>query len=45
MSTHAAIDLEDFFLEEGYSKYIGDSLDFSNPRGTAVRNVNGYLAP
>ena len=27
-SAHAVIDLEYFFLEEGYSKYIGDSLEF-----------------
>ena len=27
-SAHAVIDLEYFFLEEGYSRYIGDSLDF-----------------
>ena len=29
-SAHAVIDLEYFFTEEGYSKYIGDSLDFIN---------------
>ena len=28
MSAHAVIDLEYLFLKEGYSKYIGDSLDF-----------------
>ena len=28
MSAHAFIDLEYFFIEEGYSKYIGDSLEF-----------------
>ena len=28
MSAHTVIDLEYFFLEEGYSRYIGDSLDF-----------------
>ena len=27
-SAHAVIDLEYFFLEEGYSRYIRDSLDF-----------------
>ena len=27
-SAHAVIDLECFFLQEGYSRYIGDSLDF-----------------
>ena len=27
-SAHAVVDLEYFFLEEGYSRYIGDSFDF-----------------